>query len=590
MENMNFTDLQLHSHLNNRIQEHNFKEATPIQEATIPLALAGKDVIACARTGSGKTLSFLLPLYHNLLQDPEQLAEDQTKVLVVCPTRELALQIHEEAKFLSQGCDIRSVAVFGGADYEKQKKALSKAPHIVIATPGRLLDYLRSKDANLSHVTHVVLDEADRMLDMGFIDDVHSIMKHTPQGRKVYLFSATLDYNAIYSMWEYMLDPEEIMINPELVDHSLIDQQVLHLGKDEKLPYLIQHIESIDADPIILFTNTRRYVDMLVENLNYHSIRARGLSGTVNQKKRIGILNDFKEKKFRVLVATDVASRGLHIEDVQLVVNYDIPQYPESYVHRVGRTARAGKSGSVLNLCSELDYESLEKVEEFLKHKLEISNPEERFLENLSFVKIQYIQSDDKRFSKSSSKPNRKTSAPRVSQKKSNDKFLKERDANSSNKRTHVKKNIQNKNKPNRFQKSQTTNRKINEEVTTGQAQPIRAVLPNETQKKSFFSRLFSALGFGKKQPTVNISERTRQLLEQEAQESKVTNSYRGKNPRYKGYKNRSNNSSHNSSHKKNDSRNASQHSVSKNTSSKKVQNKSPQKNQNLKKTNSKKN
>lgn len=541
MEYMNFSDLQLHAHLNNRIKEHNFKETTPIQEATVPLALAGKDVIACARTGSGKTLSFLLPLYHNLLQNPELLEEGKTKILIICPTRELALQIQEEAEFLSQGSDVRSVAVFGGADYEKQKKALSKSPHIVVATPGRLLDYLRSKDADLSNVTHVVLDEADRMLDMGFIDDVHSIMKHTPQGRKVYLFSATLDYGAIYSMWEYMLDPEEVMINPELVDHSLIEQQVLHLGKDEKLPYLIQYFESVESDPIILFTNTRRYVDMLVENLNYHSIRARGLSGTVNQKKRISILKDFKEKKFRVLVATDVASRGLHIEDVQLVVNYDIPQYPESYVHRVGRTARAGKSGSVLNLCSELDYESLEKVESFLKHKFEISNPEERFLENLSFVKITNIRNDDHK----RNDRDRRSSQARSSQFKKPPKEKKDFKSNDKPvKRSAAKKNYAQKNP----QKTKNVKRQQRPqwEEPNKQEMPqktIRAVLPNEPKQKSFFKRFLSAMGLGKKQQSVQISERTRQLLEQEAkQQTSPKKTYRKnsrRSPKKNSYKKR---------------------------------------------------
>lgn len=533
MSSMEFSRLQLHPHLLKNLQERGFQKSTPIQEATIPLALEGKDIIACARTGSGKTLSFLLPIYHQLLNACEQQSEEdtpkKTKVLVLCPTRELVLQIQEEAEKLSQGTSIVSLAVFGGTDYEKQKKALSYSPEIIVATPGRLLDYLRSKDADLSALSHVVLDEADRMLDMGFIDDVHNIMQQTASDRKVYLFSATLDYNVIYSMWEYMADVEEVLINPELVDHTKIAQSVLHLGRDEKLPYLIQHIESISADPIILFTNTRRYVDTLVENLNYHSVRARGLSGTVNQKKRIEILNAFKEKKFRVLVATDVASRGLHIEDVQLVVNYDIPEYPENYVHRIGRTARAGKSGEVLNLCSELDYDSLEKVESFLKHKLEIIQPEERFLENLSFVKIR-----DYALPLSHGSNNRKTrrqgqagQTKKTALKKYQNQEKYEQRSSASTKEKRAKNNRKNTALHKQTAVRQETNfsrssKATQKSVVTQNVPQYKSVLsPAHSQGKGFFARLFSWFGKNKKENSMReISARTKEIFEREAKQN----------------------------------------------------------------------
>lgn len=506
---MNFTHLQLHESLLHSLQMRGFEKPTPIQEATIPLALNGKDVIACARTGSGKTLAFLLPIYHSLLQNPEALQEKKSKVLIIGPTRELILQIQEEAGQLSK--DIRSLAIFGGSDYNKQKNALKDSPHTIVATPGRLLDYLKSNDADLSSISHVVLDEADRMLDMGFIEDVHKIIKKTPANRKVFLFSATLAHSAIYSMWEYMLNPEEVLINPELIDHTAIDQQVLHLGKEEKLPYLIQHIESINADPIILFTNTRRYVDTLVENLKYHSIRSRGLSGTVNQKKRIEILNDFKNKKFRVLVATDVASRGLHIEDVQMVINYDIPPYPESYVHRIGRTARAGKSGSVLNVCSELDYDSLEKIEEYLKCKLTITNPDERFLENLSFIKIQDFSSNTKL-------DRRNTYPQKYTQKKS--KPQRPHEHKKQNKKQN-KKRLEQRHSP-RATLSQTKQKNSQSESLTMKSLPqeaIRAVLP-QYKKKNLWQRFLALFGKTEKPVDLQISQRTRQILEMEARES----------------------------------------------------------------------
>lgn len=389
---MQFSELGLNEKLLTSLSDKDFNEPTAIQKATINKALDDQDLIACAKTGSGKTLAYLLPILHKLLESPRE--SQGPFALILAPTRELAIQIQKEAVELVSIDVISSQSVYGGADYEKQKQKLSSGVQVLVATPGRLLDFIRSKDVNLQSVEYVVLDEADRMLDMGFIDDVKKILSYTKSRKQVSLFSATLNYSAVYSVWRFMNEPEEILINPELIDHSKIKQSLLHLGKEEKLPYLIQHIESVNLDPIIIFTNTKQFVEVLVKNLNYHNIPAQGLSSVVNQKKRMKILDQFKERSFRVLVATDVASRGLHIDDVALVINYDIPQDPETYVHRIGRTARAGATGEAISISSEMDYEELMKLERYLKYKLDVAKPEVKFLDNLSFVKVDLTISD----------------------------------------------------------------------------------------------------------------------------------------------------------------------------------------------------
>ncbi len=390
---MYFTDLKLADALLKGLAERGFEQPTPIQEKTIPLSLENKDVIACAKTGSGKTLAFMLPIAHKLISAIAEAEEAQEgkrlpSALVLAPTRELVLQIETEISTLIKDTEIKSVAIFGGVDYDKQRKALSQDLDIIIATPGRLIDFVKQKQVDLSKVTNAVLDEADRMLDMGFIDDVKFILSKTPEEKQVSLFSATLDYTAFYSVYEHMRYPEEVLINPELIDHNKITQEVLHLGRDEKLAYLVKYLQSTDEDPVIVFTNTKNFVESIVDNLRNNEIAAQGLSSTVSQNKRIRILNDFKLRKFRVMVATDVASRGLHIEDVALVVNFDVPQDPESYVHRIGRTARAGKDGRSLCFCSEIDYNHLSAIEKYLDYKLPVVHVEEELIKSLDEVTI----------------------------------------------------------------------------------------------------------------------------------------------------------------------------------------------------------
>ncbi len=501
---MQFQELSLNTYLLEKLQSLGFQEPTAIQTATIPLSLQGKDLIACAKTGSGKTLAFLLPVLDYLIQHKSD--ENQNpRALVLAPTRELAVQISEEAEKLS-GSEVAIATLYGGVDYDLQRKNLSNKPKLIIATPGRLLDFLRNKEIYLGDVVRVVLDEADRMLDMGFIDDVKKIMASTSENRQVLLFSATIDYSAIYSVWNYMKEPEEILINPELIDHEKIIQSVLHLSRDEKLPYLIQFLEHNELEPVIIFSNSRRYVDTIVNNLNYHSIPAQGLSSTVNQKKRLRILEDFKENKFRILVATDVASRGLHVEDIKLVINYDIPQDPESYVHRIGRTARAGKSGEAISICSEHDYDFLEKLERYLKYKLDVKKPEERFIDNTEFVRIkEATRGEDYDNSRRKERPPQRQQAPREQRK-------------STHRHHPTKEFAQKPLRPEGLPSKQKNPRRDIPRESRREAPVVVARALSGNSKVGFFQRIINFFT-GKKEQKHAISRKTMELLEREARE-----------------------------------------------------------------------
>lgn len=546
---MLFTDLKLAEPVQRRLADKGFTEPTPIQAETIPLALNNRDLIACAKTGSGKTLAYLLPIFQYIYEKnqhprvtPSPTADTRSSAtalgrqfplaLVLAPTRELVVQIAEEAAFFADAVGFKVATIFGGVDHDKQRQELASGAHLVVATPGRLLDFIRSGEANLSTVVRIVLDEADRMLDMGFIDDVRKILERCSanenEDRQFSLFSATINFSALYSVWEFMREPEEILINPELIDHASITQEMLHLGQDEKLPYLIQMLENNKLEPVIIFTNSRQYVDVLVKNLNHHNIAAAGLSSMVTQNKRLRILDDFKSNKFRVLVATDVASRGLHIEDVQLVINYDIPQDPETYVHRIGRTARAGKKGKALSISSEFDYDSLAKLERYLKYKIPVVQPEARYIENISFVRI--VQVD------------RRDGADHVRQERRGSERHARRDARRQDRRGAQARPNQGKAPHGQAQKQHHRARR--HEIGGKQERSERrkpqhehrkgtfAIVPRAKEKAGFFARLVRGVKnlFTRKPSQPQISERTRRLLEQETRRTKTKN--RGDNRR----------------------------------------------------------
>ncbi|HRP70482.1 MAG TPA: DEAD/DEAH box helicase, partial [Turneriella sp.] len=442
--------------------------------------------------------------------------------LILAPTRELVVQIAEEAEFFADAVGLKLATIFGGVDHDKQRRELARHPQIIVATPGRLLDFLRGGEINLKNVVRIVLDEADRMLDMGFIDDVRKILSkcssNESEERQFSLFSATINFSALYSVWEFMREPEEILINPELIDHASIEQEMLHLGQDEKLPYLIQFLEANKLEPVIIFTNSRQYVDVLVKNLNHHSIAAEGLSSMVTQNRRLRVLDDFKESKFRVLVATDVASRGLHIEDVQLVVNYDIPMDSETYVHRIGRTARAGKTGKALSFSSEFDYDSLAKLERYLKYKIPVAQPEQRFIDNLSFVRIVQVARQDG-VDHTRSRSGRRTDSKRREQKRGQQKTGARTQTTPQREKTGQKQRHGARQEQKRDGGAYYDSRRRNERPVQVQQkqQENFAIVSRDTKKAGVFSRMLTSLKslfVKKKKP--QLSERTKQILAQE--------------------------------------------------------------------------
>lgn len=374
---MKFEELDINEDLKKRIREIGYIELTPIQEKAIPYGLAGRDLTGLAQTGTGKTLSFLIPIINKLLtEDPEG-----PMTLVLAPTRELVMQISDEAKKILKNTNKKVATIIGGTDYREQEEDLQAKAAIVIATPGRLIDHIKAGKLDLGKLQFFVLDEADRMFDMGFIKDIRYLMKKCPENKQVMLFSATMSYYVLRLASDYLRDPVEISIEPDKIVTENIDQNLIHLGRDEKIPYLINSILNDKEEGLgIIFTNLKVLVPEIAAKLKRFGIPVTGISSMLDQKKRVRLLKDFKLGKHKYLVATDVASRGLDVENIKVVYNYDLPGDTENYVHRIGRTARAGKKGRSISFCSERDYKELEKIETYLGYKLPIMEVNEDYL------------------------------------------------------------------------------------------------------------------------------------------------------------------------------------------------------------------
>lgn len=375
---MRFADTELHPDLKAAVETIGFSELTPIQEQCLGPGLEGRDIAGISQTGTGKTVAFLLPIVQKIYSGYEPGAPI---ALIVTPTRELCLQIAEEARKLLANRPVEVCAVYGGEEYRKQEEVLARGPAIIAATPGRLIDYLKQDKIDMSALQLLVLDEADRMFDMGFIRDVRYIMRRTPPDAQTMLFSATLSYYVMRLAADFMKDPIEIRIESESVAVDRIDQHLLHLGRHEKDPYLVNQILAVSDIKAIVFSNYRGKVQHLERVLQRYGIAAVGISSLLDQKKRIRLLKEFKLGKYSVLVATDVASRGLDVDDITHVFNYDLPQDSESYVHRIGRTARAGKSGVSISYCSEEDYENLPRIQRYLGAKIPVDELNSDYLD-----------------------------------------------------------------------------------------------------------------------------------------------------------------------------------------------------------------
>jgi ATP-dependent RNA helicase RhlB len=371
---MNFSELDLPYEVKQGIEHTGFTLCTPVQEAVIPRALRGEDVAAQAQTGTGKTAAFLISLFSRMIKNPAVDLGDSPQALIIAPTRELADQIYHEAARLGKFTGFRLLAVYGGIDYQKQMDTLRKGVDVLVGTPGRLIDYYKQHVYSLKKTRYLVIDEADRMFDMGFIDDLRFLLKKMQPytKRQSMLFSATLTYRVMELAYEHMNLPEKISITPEKVTVEQVEQVLYHVGKHEKIPLLLGILQKERPDRAIIFVNTRRAAEMVVERLNRNNWKAQAITGEIEQKKRLRILAEFKEGKLPILVATDVASRGIHVESVTHVINYDLPQDAEDYVHRIGRTGRAGLNGRAVSLADEEYVYSLEEIEKFIGQKIPV--------------------------------------------------------------------------------------------------------------------------------------------------------------------------------------------------------------------------
>jgi ATP-dependent RNA helicase RhlB len=373
---MEFSIFDLPAPVMDGIRDAGFVTATPIQEAALPLALRGKDVAGQSQTGTGKTAAFLIAAFTRLLREapPRSAHGSEPRVLIIAPTRELVVQIESDARLLGQHTPFRILAVYGGIDYNRQREALAAGCDLLVGTPGRLIDYLKQHIWSPRRVEVLVIDEADRMFDMGFIADLRFILRRLPppERRQSFLFSATLSFRVLELTWEFMNNPSQITIMPQQKTAERVEQTLYHVGREEKFPLLLGLLRREGSDRILIFSNTREEARRLEDRLVRNGWEARALTGDVDQKRRLRILSDFKEGKLPVLVATDVASRGLHIEAVSHVINWDLPQDAEDYVHRIGRTARAGAAGRAIGLVDETSALNLEAIEKFIDQKIPV--------------------------------------------------------------------------------------------------------------------------------------------------------------------------------------------------------------------------
>ena len=377
-----FDQLNLPTEVMKGIDDAGFSFCSPIQAQILPLTLEGKDIAGQAQTGTGKTAAFLVTLFARMVRLKVPTGKTPT-ALVIAPTRELASQIMEEAKVLGGHTGYRIIQIIGGIDYEKQAQQLHDGADIVICTPGRVIDYIKQNVFKTSTIKLLVIDEADRLLDLGFEKDMRFILKKLPKydRRQSMLFSATLSYRVMELTYEYMNLPEFVAVAPEKVTVKGIDQVLYHVGMDEKLPLLLGLLKREEWHRMLIFVNTKVGVEWLAQKLKKNGWPAEGITGDLQQNKRFRLMEQFKSGKLKILIATDVASRGLHVDDISHVINYDLPQDAENYVHRIGRTARAGTTGRAISLACERYVYHLEPIETVLTDKIPVEWTDETLLE-----------------------------------------------------------------------------------------------------------------------------------------------------------------------------------------------------------------
>ncbi|WP_266183292.1 DEAD/DEAH box helicase [Dyella humicola] len=375
-----FTNFDLHPLLQQGLDEAGFTRCTPIQALTLPMALAGRDVAGQAQTGTGKTCAFLVATMNRLLTTSAvaERKDSDPRALVIAPTRELAIQIEKDAKAIGRHTGLRTALIYGGVDYDKQRQQLKDGCDIIIATPGRLLDYYKQHVFSLDAVEVMVIDEADRMFDLGFIKDVRFIFRRLParEQRQVLLFSATLSHRVLELAYEHMHNAEKLVVETENVTADRVRQVVYFPAKEEKMPLLLNLLDRTKAERSIIFVNTKAAAERITDRVKRQGYRVGALSGDVPQLKRQKLLQRFQEGQLDMLVCTDVAARGLHIPAVSHVFNYDLPQDAEDYVHRIGRTARLGAEGDAISFACDLYAMSLPDIETYIDQRIPVANIE----------------------------------------------------------------------------------------------------------------------------------------------------------------------------------------------------------------------
>jgi ATP-dependent RNA helicase RhlB len=369
-----FEELKIHEKILQGIRAVGFTECTPVQALTLPDALNGKDIAAQSQTGTGKTAAFLIAVFSRMLTVHPTRQGPSPRALIIAPTRELVSQIAAEANLLGKSTGFRIVPVYGGIDYQKQRENIANGVDVLIGTPGRLIDYLKQKVYSLRKTQFLVIDEADRLFDMGFIKDLRFMLRRMSpyDKRQSMLFSATLSHRVLELCYEHMNVPKQFSVTPENITVEIIKQEIYHVGSSEKFGLLLGVLKNAPEGRYLIFCNTKAAVERLERLLNANGFATAALSGDLPQYKRTKVLSRFRNGTLPVLVATDVASRGLHIDDVTHVINYDLPQDPEDYVHRIGRTARAGAEGRAITLACEQYVHSLHDVEDYIKQEIPI--------------------------------------------------------------------------------------------------------------------------------------------------------------------------------------------------------------------------
>lgn len=365
---MTFKELNLHASLLKAIDEMKYVSPTPIQQQAIPLILNGKDVLGCAQTGTGKTASYVLPILQQLYTNKTSTKAPQC--LIMAPTRELVLQISETITAYTKYLSIKHVNLFGGQSVHNQRSKMQTMPHIIVATPGRLLDFLQNKFLDPKQIKHFVLDEADQMLDMGFVKDIKKVIQFLPKEKQTLLLSATMPKEIEQFAQTILNNPQKVAVEKVSSTVKTVEQKMIYAEKQSKTPLLVEVLQQHTDERTIVFVRTKYGADKLVKQLAKSEIHAQAIHGNKSQNSRINTLESFKKHQLKVLIATDIAARGIDIEQLPLVINYELPQVPETYVHRIGRTGRAGHTGLAISFCSSEETKELNQIQKLIGYTI----------------------------------------------------------------------------------------------------------------------------------------------------------------------------------------------------------------------------